>query len=116
MAKIVKKIRERKSGIQGQLIQKIGEVGYTAGQIFHMLDHLKMPRKPQWSEGHIRGYARRNHLVVDLGELGVVRRSKNDSSRYYIPKSKLVDIVEGLDMTCTVEDLERAAVGLGYKV
>jgi len=116
MVKTVKKTKELKPTIQRQLIQRIGEVGYTAGQIHNMLNHLDHSLGEMYGEDKIRKYARKNNLAVDIDELGFQRRHKSaEGSKYYIPKSKLVQIIDGLDICVTVDDLEKAAARLGYQ-
>ncbi|MBI3623638.1 hypothetical protein HY212_06195 [Candidatus Pacearchaeota archaeon] len=102
----------RKKGIQRQLLARFGEVGYTPDNIYRMLVYLELPNPS--NPISIKNYARRNNLLVDLDELGIEREKRD--VRHYVLKSKLQQIVDGLNISCTAEDLEKAAADLRYLV
>ena len=101
-----------KRNIQHQLRDRIGEVAYTSAQVSHMFSEVGI----SWvGTGAILGYVKKHGLAVNLDELGITPLGKS-STEYWIPKSKLAEIVNGLDVAATADDLETAALRLGYQL
>ena len=97
--------------IQHQLRDKIGEVAYTSAQVGNMFSEAGLP----WiTEGRIRNYAKKHSLTVNLAVLGVTLIGES-SIQYWIPKSKLTEIINGFNIAATADDLETAALKLGYQ-
>lgn len=98
--------------LQHQFRNKIGEVAYTSSQVSDMLSHLGL----DWfGEGRIRKYVREHGLTVNAAEFGITPLGQA-STTYWIPKSKLTDIIRGMNIAVTEEDLETAAYELDYQI
>ena len=95
--------------LQHQFREKIGEVAYTSSQISDMLVHLNL----HWyGEDMIRKYVKEHDLTVNAAELGL----GPSFTAYWIPKSNLTAIIQGLDISVTASQLEDAAYQLGYQI
>ena len=91
---------------------KIGEAAYTPGQVSEMLAYIGLGLHT--STDRIREYAKRHELYANLKKLGI-KPAGLSSTRYWIPKSNLVRIIEGLNIPVVIEDLERAAQELNFQ-
>lgn len=98
--------------IQSQIRSKIGEVSYTIQQIENMLGHMELS-KHLYSYARISKYVKKNNLAVDLDKLSIDTSSSH--IQYWVPKSKLEKIIDGLKIPVNLSDFEKAAFELGYQ-
>ncbi|HLD40144.1 MAG TPA: hypothetical protein VJB13_03315 [Candidatus Nanoarchaeia archaeon] len=101
----------RKNNIQNQFRIKIGEVAYTANQIRNMLAELGIAVDSK----RILNYVKDNDLSVKLEQFDI-KPIGPSSTKYWIPKSKLVSIIEGMNIPASVSNLEDAAYKLKYQL
>ncbi|MBS3084042.1 hypothetical protein J4423_04525 [Candidatus Pacearchaeota archaeon] len=104
--------------IENQIAARIGEIVYTPNQLADMLRHLGVPKASSLSFGNkIREYVKGKLFYVDLDKLEV-KPARDSDTKYWIPKSRLVDIVEGMKLSqaTSERDLEKAASDLGYPI
>jgi len=99
--------------IQSQLREMIGEVAYTPNQIADMLTHMDLGMYA--SPERIRIYVRKHDLLVDLEKVGV-QPSRKSRTTCLVPKSNLVQIIEGMHIPATEKNFEDAAYALGYQL
>lgn len=101
-------------GIQEQLREKIGEVAYTPTQVSEMVRNLELEWYVDGEGRKIRDYVKEKNLWIDLNDLGV-HPIRESCTKYWIPKSNLQRILDGLEIPATAKDLEEAAERLGYQ-
>ncbi|MBI3032597.1 hypothetical protein HYY69_03920 [Candidatus Woesearchaeota archaeon] len=103
------------ASMQDQFMLKIGQVAYTSNQVAEMLRAMNL----DWYAGHngskIKAYAKKHGLFVDMEAQGI-RSTRDNNVLYWIPKSNLVTIIEGMGIPATERDFEDAARKLEYQL
>lgn len=101
----------RRLGVQRQFTQIMGEVGFSYSMIENMFDHLHLdvPR----GVSAIQKICEEKELVVYLDELGITTKAK-PALKHLVPRSCLQDILDGLHIPATMDDLQGVAADLGY--
>ena len=99
--------------IHRKIWEKTKEVAYTSCQIYLMLDQMHL----NWyNPEKIRDYVKKNNLFLDLKKLGI--QTYSTDTKYWIPKSNLIKIIEGMNLSITIteKDFEDAACALKYQI
>ena len=89
----------------------IGEVAYTSTQISKMAEHMEL----FLGEQKLITYAIQHDLLVNVEELNI-KLTKNFNAKYWIPKSNLINIIEGMDLPVNEINFTNAAYELGYQL
>lgn len=89
--------------------KKYAEDGYTIAQVINMLDQAGLKG---YNEVQILKFVKDQEISVDLVKEGLAK-DKRGNIRYIIPQSKLVNLIEGMNIPISVGQLESAAGKLG---
>ena len=103
------------ANIQNQFRAKIGEVAYTSNQVAHMLEKMDLGWYGGSNGNKIRDYVKDHGLFVDMGAQGITPSRRSDT-QYWIPKSNLAKIIEGMEIPASERDFEDAAFKLEYQL
>jgi hypothetical protein len=99
-------------GIRNQFRAKIGEAVYTSEDVGQILHSLELDLYIGKDSRNIREYVKENKLFANLQTLGI--KSRRSHVKYWIPKSNLVKIIEGMKIPVSQRDFEAAAYNLGF--
>jgi len=91
----------RRNSIQTKFRQKYHETGYTANQISNALSTFNIE---YYTQTQILNFAKENEIAIDLVKEGII--TKRRGTGYLIQKSKLIEIVEGLNILITEQELK----------
>jgi pentatricopeptide repeat protein len=103
------------ANIQSQFRAKIGEVAYTSNQVAYMLAKMKLGWYAGNRSSKIKDYVKAHDLFVDMQAEGITP-SRRSRTQYWIPKSNLVKIIEGMEIPASERDFEDAAYELNYQL
>jgi hypothetical protein len=90
--------------------KKYAEQGYTVKQVGDMITEAGLK---DYKEENILKFAKKKGIAVDLVQEGLTK-DKKGHVRYIIPQSKLINLIEDMNIPVSVEQLESAAGRLGF--
>lgn len=107
----MKKSLRYRPTLQDQFFQIYGEYGFSYFMIQEILQHIGSYAFRDAEA--IRRFCLEQELAVPLRELGI--STPRAQTRFLVPQSHLQDILIGLCIPTTQDDLQQAAQDLGYR-
>lgn len=86
--------------------------GYTINQVSNMIANAGITDQ-EYNQQNILKFVKAKGISIDLVKEGLAK-DKKGHIRYIIPTSRLVNLIEGMSIPVSVEQLELTAARLGF--